>query len=177
MHAVLKRVTIFFFILFLCWGSESLYASLKEEINENTVKLRGLMHKFATTNDLLETLYRIKGNFTGLTQEEEKKAVPPKYLKKSVDRAKQLGLERVDLQNLFYNLKLTGITKAEARDRVNGITEDVIKYRESLYQEIMIEKTRVEMKNLLFIAGAFENIRETSNDINDRLKRIEEKSR
>jgi hypothetical protein len=107
----------------------------------------------------------------------KKKDVPPKYLKKSISRAKQLGLESVCLQNLFYNFKITGITKTAASERVNKVTDDVIKYRQCLYQNIIIEKTRVEMKNLLIIAGAMDNFTETSKSINDRLKIIEQESR
>ena len=155
--------------------STCVYASLTDGISQNSDNLLQQVNAYAITNNIIETLYDIKSNFIGLTKKEEDAVVPPKYLKSSINRAKQQGREIFCLRTLFYNFKISGITKAAARQRINEITDDVIQYRQGLYQDIMLEKTRVDLKNLLILADALNTIRETTKSIEVNLK-VEQRS-
>ena len=175
MNTIIRGVSYVICSVSVFLMSTCMYASLTDEISQYSDKLMQQVKTYTETNNIIETLYDIKSNFVGLTKKEEDVIVPPKYLKSSIDRAKQQGNEIFCLRTLFYNFKITGITKAAAKQRINEITDDVIEYRQGLYQNIMLEKTKVDLKNLVMLADALNTLKETTKSIDNNLK-IEQRS-
>ena len=135
-------------------------------------QLNSQINNYNIADKIVESLYDIKSNFIGLNEDELKQLTPQNYLSTSLQRSKQFANEVLCLRNLFSNFNLSKISKEEARKRVNNITEDVIKYRQGIYQKIMIEKVYLDTQTWRYMSNSMDEIKNTTNTIQESLKRI-----
>ncbi len=160
-------------ILIIVCSTFNLKTKAFSEKSYMSQKLISQIHRYNTADRIIESLYDIKSNFIGLNENDIKDITPKMYLAKSLKRSKQLANEIFCLRNLFYKFNLSEITKAEARKRVNNITEDVIKYRQGIYQKIMIEKVCLDSKNWHNISNSMNEIRNTTSSIQENIQKIQ----